>query len=75
MTVTLYHMHILYIYIFFFFSGACCVMFQLLSLILIILVKSSAIAFSLRQERLKSLSLVLRGTGLRGEPWDQLLVN
>jgi hypothetical protein len=51
------------------------VMFQLLSLIHIVLVKSSAAAFSLRRERLKSLSLVPRGTGLGGEPWDQLLVN
>ena len=50
-------------------------MFQLLSLIPIVLVKYSSVAFSLRREILKSLSLVLRGTGLEGEPWDQLLVN
>jgi hypothetical protein len=52
-------------YIFF---GACYVMFQLLSLILIVLVKSFAAPFSLRRETLKSLSLVLQGTGLGGEP-------
>ena len=44
-------------------------------LIPIVLVKSSTITFSLRQERLKSLSLVPWGIGLGGEPWDQLLVN
>jgi hypothetical protein len=50
-------------------------MFQLLSLIPIVLVKFSTAAFSLGQGRLKSPSLVLRGTRLGGEPWDQLLDN
>ena len=50
-------------------------MFQLLSLIPIVLVKSSVATFWLQRERLKSLSLVPRGTGLGGKPWDQLLVN
>ena len=57
------------------FSSACCVILQLLSLILIVLVKSFAVAFSLWRERLKSLSLVPQGTGLWGKPWDQLLDN
>ena len=57
------------------FSGICYVMFQLLYLIFIVFVESFIAAFSLWRERLKSLSLVLRGTGLGGEPWDQLLVN
>jgi hypothetical protein len=50
-------------------------MLNYLSLFPIVLVKSSAAIFSLRQERLKSQSLALRGIGLGGEPWDQLLVN
>jgi hypothetical protein len=50
-------------------------MFHLLSLIPIVLLKSSITVFLLRRERLKFLSLVPRGTGLGGEPWDQLLVN
>ena len=45
--------------VFYIFSSACCVMFHLLSLILIVLVKSSAILFLLRREMLKSLSRVL----------------
>ena len=57
------------------FSGACCVMFQLISFIPIVLVKSFAVPFSLQRERLKSLNLVPRGIGLGEEPWDQLLVN
>jgi hypothetical protein len=40
----------------------------------IVLVKSSTAAFSLQQEKLKFLSLILQGTGLGGEPWDQLQV-
>jgi hypothetical protein len=51
------------------------VMFQLLYLILIVLVKSSTVAFLLRRERLKIPNLVPRRTGMEGEPWDQLLVN
>jgi hypothetical protein len=51
------------------------VIFYLLSLIPIVLVKSSVAAFLLRQEILKSPSLVPRGTGLGGELWNQLLVN
>jgi hypothetical protein len=47
-----------------FFSGACCVMFHLLFLILIVLVKFFAATFSLQRERLKSLSLVPQRTGL-----------
>jgi hypothetical protein len=51
------------------------VIFYLLSLIPIVLVKSSATTFSLRREILKSPSLVPQGTGLGGELWNQLLVN
>jgi hypothetical protein len=50
-------------------------MFQLLSLIPIVIVKYSVTAFSLRREKLKSLSLVSREIGLGGKPWNQLLVN
>jgi hypothetical protein len=50
-------------------------MFNLLSHISIILVKSFTVSFSLQLERLKSLSLIPRETGLGGESWNQLLVN
>jgi hypothetical protein len=51
------------------------VIFHLLYLIFIVLIKSAATTFSLQREMLKSLSLVLRGTWLEGEPLDQLVVN
>jgi hypothetical protein len=50
-------------------------MFQLLSLIPIVIVKYSVTAFWLRREKLKSLSLVSRVIGLGGKPCNQLLVN
>jgi hypothetical protein len=47
----------------------------IIALFPVVLVKSSTAAFLFRREMLKSLSLVPRGTGLGGKPWDQLLVN
>ena len=50
-------------------------MFQLLSLNLIVLVKSSVTVFSSRRERCFPGGCVLEGHGWDGTPWDQLLIN
>jgi hypothetical protein len=64
------HLVIIYVIVlmYYIFSGVYCVMFHLLSLILIVLVKYFAATFLLQRGSLKSLSLVLGGTGLGGEP-------
>jgi hypothetical protein len=53
----------------------CYMMFQLLSLNPIVLVKSSAVVFSLRRGKLFPGGRVLEGNGWDGVPRDQLLVN
>jgi hypothetical protein len=53
----------------------CCVMFHLLSLNPIVLVKSSAVVFSLRREKCFLEGRVSEGHGWDGVSWGQLLVN
>jgi hypothetical protein len=68
--VTLYNIMDVVFYLWY-----CCVMFHLLSLIPIVLVKSSAAVFSLRREKCFLEGHVSEGHSWDGAPWGQLFVN
>jgi hypothetical protein len=68
--MSIYHIMEVVLYLWY-----CCMMFLLLSIDLIVLVKSSTTVFSLRRGKCFPESRVLEGHGWDGMPWDQLLVN